>query len=582
MLLSILYCALAFASDAILVTATKNDSAPYEVPFSVGHLSGEDWDRYGGQAENGLSAVPGLSFSSGGGPGQTRSVFLRGARAEDTLVLVDGIPLNDPLSPSRSFDFSQFPTSDIERIEVLKGPQSVLYGSDAMGGVVQIFTKSRLSSSARLEGGSYGTIRARATHLGFHAGFERSDGISAADSENGNTERDGHKSWNLGGAREFSLGDRAKIRLQGLFHRNRTDTDRNGGAGGDSVGTYTRNSQLLFKADTLRISLDGVEWALGTSLLDRDRSDNTVSPAFYRARLWKAETSLKKKIGNHIPTAGGEYSEEAGRSSEIQGRRRFRGGAAYLQEQYLAGRWQFVGGGRLDYHSEHGRSLNYRAGIGFWVVPSELRVKASIGSGYKAPSLYQTYSIYGTPGLRPSQILGGDAGMEYSSGDWSAEATYFQNRFRDLIDFDSARSRYFNIGRAQTSGLELGLGRAFGPLSLKGTFTSLRSEDRATGQKLLRRPTSSGSAELSYQAKQKTGAALNMRYVGHRIDIHPSLFSRQNMPSFFLFGASAHHQLSSRFKLVARAENLLNRKYQETSGFGTPGLSGYLGIEAEL
>jgi vitamin B12 transporter len=578
---TLLFAPSSFAMDAIVVTATKNGTPRAELPLSVDKITGDDWEQAGEQAETALQSVPGLSFSASGGAGQTRSVFLRGARAEDTLVLLDGIPLNDPLSPSRAFDFSQIPASEIESIEVLKGPQSVLYGSDAIGGVVQLFSK-REGSRARFEAGSYGSMRLRASHLGLQGGFERSDGFSSADEANGNREKDGHKSWNLGGTRDFSLSERTSLRVQGQYHSARTDTDRNGGAGGDSPGTFTRNHQLLFKAETFHLSRSGFEFTHGATILDRERDDNTVAPAFYRASRWRAETGVKKKFGPHLPALGAEFSAETGRSSEISGRRRFRTGGFYAQNQFTAGRWQAVLGARMDFHGEHGRATTFRTGLGYWIAPETLRARFSLGNGFKAPSLYQTYSSYGTPGLRPSRTIGGDFGFDLTSGPWGGELVYFQNRFRDLIDFESTSSRYFNIGRAKSEGVEAGLARKIGLLSAKASYTYLTARDQNTRLRLLRRPIGSGAASLTFTPTALWETALRLRYVGTREDIHPSLFVRQRMPSFFVWSAFGGYEFKPGWKVQGRVENLFNRHYQETSGFGSPGLSGYAGLEADL
>jgi len=571
---------LSLADDTILITAEKYDDIP--PPYSSERVSGSDWDQAGARPEIALQAVPGLSFSSSGGAGQSRSVFLRGARAEDTLVLLDGIPLNDPLSPSRSFDFGQIPAMDIESLEVKKGPQSVFYGSGAMGGVVEIHTKETLNPRIRLEGGSFGTIKARGSHLGFHGGYESVSGFSAADEAEGNSEKDGHKAWSLGGVKRFPLGDRANLKVQGLYHSSKTDTDMAGGAGGDSIGTFTRNSQLLFRAQTLRISSGGYEWRTAGSLHSLERDDNTVAPAFYRAGLWKTETSIKKQFGRHLPALGVEYGEETGRSTDLPGRKKFRGGALFGENQFNTQRWQLALGGRVDFHSEHERAETFRTGAGYWILPDIWRIKASIGSGFKAPSLYQTHSTFGTLGLRPARSLGGDLSLELTQSDWSGEITHFRNYFSELIDFDIASSRYVNTGKAKTSGFELGLLRRFGLFSLKGAFTSLRAIDKKTGQKLLRRPDLSGALEAAYKMGEFAGASARFRYVGEREDVHPVLFSRQPMPAFFTLGANLYHQIKPGWKLLVRGENLLNRHYQETSGFGSPNRSAFVALEAEL
>lgn len=569
----LLFPILSLAEPSILVTANEDNESAY--------VSGAQWNGAGEKAETALRQS-GISFATHGGPGQTRSVFLRGARAEDTLVLLDGIPLNDPLSPSRSFDFSQVPTGDIERIEILKGPQSVLYGSDAMGGVVQFFTRRDPGRPRlRAEGGSYGSYRARASHLGFHAGYERSAGFSAADEREGNTERDAHEAWNLGGQKVTALGENTNLRLQGIFHRSKTDTDRTGGRGGDSAGTFTRNEQLLFRAEATHVE-NGYQWVTAGSLFSRDRDDNTMAPAYYRSRLWKTETNVSRSFGAHTPTLGAEYYEEAGRSSEIQGRRKFRAGAAFLHDRFSSGRWEAALGGRLDFHSEHPTAANFGLGAGYWLSPNTLQARAHLGSGFKAPTLYQTYSSYGSPSLSPSRSIGGDIGLLWRGGPWEAELGYYANRFRQLIDFDVVRSRYFNIGRAQTHGMEASITRELGSFRLKNSLTTTHAVDKITGLKLLRRPAINNSLELIYDRAGRRGATLFLRYVGKREDIHPVLYTRQMMPAFFTANLDLYYRLSSAWKITARGENLLDRHYQETSGFGTAGRSGYLGVEAEL
>ncbi|RYZ97232.1 MAG: TonB-dependent receptor, partial [Proteobacteria bacterium] len=208
------------------------------------YIRGEDWEAGGERIENVLPAIPGVAFSAAGGPGQTRSLFLRGAKAEHTLVLIDGMPVNDPLSPARGFDFGQIPVGDIEAIEVLKGPQSVLYGGDALGGVIKIFTR-QADARPRLffEAGSFATLRLRASAKGLAAGFTRSRGFSSADQRQGNFEPDGHLAGNISLNQAYPLGPRRTLRATAFYNYAKTDTDRAGGPGGDSFGTFTKNSQ---------------------------------------------------------------------------------------------------------------------------------------------------------------------------------------------------------------------------------------------------------------------------------------------------------------------------------------------------
>lgn len=576
----LLFFSLSAHAETVVVTATRSGTSTGSLPYSLGVVGGEAWQANGENVETALSGIPGLAFTSAGGPGQTRGVLLRGAKAEHTLVIVDGMVMNDPLSPSRTFDFGQIPVSEIERVEIIKGPQSVLYGSDALGGVVQIFTKKGAHPpKARIEAGSYQSGKAQASYLGFHGSYEKSKGFSAADEREGNSERDGITAWRLGGKKDFSLSDRLSLAVQADYEDSRTDTDANGGAAADTFNTYTNHQQLLFRADSVYLHREGVEFSTGASLVTHERDDNTVSPAFYKAYLTKLEQLVRLTRPGRQTTVGLEAFQESGQSNELIHRRSFQGGAIFLQEQF-GRRLHGTAGARLDLRSQHKAEPNLRGGLGYWFVPDFFRVKGSVGTGFKAPSLYQTYSRYGTPGLRAETSLGGDLGLELTSEEWDSEFTVYFNRFRDMIDFDPVRSRYFNLRAAKTYGLEWSLARKFQYVTFRNALTTLHSEDRETGLKLYRRPMVSDTFSVDYHEGQVRGAGVQLRYVGRRDDVHPTLFNRQKMPPFAVVSANAFQRLSQEYKLFLRGENLANRHYQETSGYGVPELSGYAGIEA--
>ncbi|MGE3262993.1 MAG: TonB-dependent receptor plug domain-containing protein [Bacteriovoracia bacterium] len=580
MILFILFFSLCAQAETVVVTATRSEASTRSLPYSLGVVSSDSWQGSGESVENSLSIIPGLAFTSAGGPGQTRSVLLRGAKAEHTLVIVDGMVMNDPLSPSRTFDFGQIPLSEIERVEIIKGPQSVLYGSDALGGVVQIFTKKGAHPpKARIEAGSYQSGKAQASYLGFHGAYEKSKGFSAADEREGNSERDGIVAWRLGGKKDFSLSDSLSLAVQADYEDSRTDTDANGGPAADTFNTYTNHQQLLFRADSVYLHREGVEFSTGASVVTHERDDNTISPAFYKAYLTKLEQLVRLTQSGHQTTVGLEACQESGQSNELVHRRSFQGGAIFLQEQF-GRRLHGTAGARLDLRSQHKAEPNFRGGLGYWLVPDFFRVKGSLGTGFKAPSLYQTYSRYGTPGLRAEKSLGGDLGLELSSEEWDSELTGYFNRFRDMIDFDSVRSRYFNLRAAKTYGLEWSLARKFRSVTFRNALTTLHSEDRDTGLKLYRRPVFSNTISTEFHEGELRGASLQLRYVGRRDDVHPTLFNRQKMPPFAVVSANAFQRLSQEYKLFLRGENLANRHYQETSGYGVPELSGYAGIEA--
>ena len=179
-------------ADTLVVTATRMETPAEELPQAITVIGETELQNKGQNIGEVLRTVPGVVLSQNGGPGQPQSLFLRGAKSEHTIVIVDGIIVNDPMSPSRSFDFSQIPVGEIERIEILRGPQSVLYGSDAMGGAIQIFTKHGYNDPIiRLEYGSYDSYKAGFSAYGFNADYFQTKGFSAADKNEGNTEREG-------------------------------------------------------------------------------------------------------------------------------------------------------------------------------------------------------------------------------------------------------------------------------------------------------------------------------------------------------------------------------------------------------
>ncbi|MGZ3737789.1 MAG: TonB-dependent receptor plug domain-containing protein [Bdellovibrionota bacterium] len=574
----------AHADDKILVTATRGEANAENLPFAGGTASGDRWDSAGGNPETALSGIPGLAFTSNGAPGQPRSLLIRGANAQHTLVLVDGIPVNDPLSPSRSFDFGQIPVSEIDHVEVIKGPQSVLYGSDAMGGVVQIFTKKGKASRARLEAGSYGTAKADLAAMGFRAGYFSTKGFSAADVRNGNTEADGSRNWNLGGSQDFPVTDTFLMRLNAQYNDNRTDTDKNGGAGGDSLNTYSTHSQFLLREENVILLPGEAELSVAGDYSAHDRTDNTNGSDYYKSRLWKVEAVARKTLSSHRLTVGSEFADEGGTSSQTTGGRRdFRSGGLYVQDEIdPRDGLNLVAGGRVDFHSQTETAATYRAGLSYWLWKNVLRAKASIGSGFKAPSLYQTYSSFGSLTLRPEKSIGGDAGIEVKGASWSSDLTFFANRFRDLIDFNLVTNQFFNQSRAETYGLEWQAEKRWGIFHADNSATFQRAYDPATGLLLLRRPRWSDTVEIGVSKERVYGANLLFRYVGERIDSHPVLLTRQTMPAYYTLGADIFRKLTEGIRLVGRGENLLNRNYQETSGYGVPALSAYAGIEADL
>lgn len=573
---------IAYAEDRVIVTATKDPQSTEKLPQSVSKIDEDDWNQAGGILEQALAPVPGVYVSASGGPGQLRTVQIRGAKSEHTLVLVDGIRVNDPVSASRTFDFGSYGTG-VDSIEILRGPQSVLYGSDAIGGVIQIFT-TKLSKGPHvyLEGGSQNTVKANVSAYGFRAGIEKSRGISEADANEGNTERDGYQNFYMGGSQTVPIAEKADLDLVANLSDSTTDTDKAVGRGGDSSNTFSRDRQLIFGAKTHYFLHEGADWSVTGSLIDVNREDNTFSNSYFRGDSWQVGTSYRDKITeNHEATVGIETFKESGTTSDFTGTRYFRGGGVYVQDAFEVGNFHGSLGLRGDAHSEHETAKTIRASLGQWMIARAFRWKANFGTGFKAPTLYQTYSTFGTPGLRPERSYGGDFGLEWKDSDLHLEATYFQNRFRDLINFQS--NHFVNITTTETKGFEFLAAIREKYYGIENAFTLLRSKDRSTGLTLLRCPQNLNTTTITgYFGNTEISGV--MRYVGTRDDVDPNslTFARKSLPSFYVFGANGTQRLSEQAKLHLRIDNLLNRQYQELAGFGTRGFSAYLGAEFNL
>lgn len=285
--------------------------------------------------------------------------------------------MNDPLSPSRGFDFGQIPASEIDHIEIVEGPQSVLFGSDAMAGVIQIFTKRGAANpNLRIRGGSYGSGKASLSAYGFYAGGERSDGFSAADKREGNEEIDGYRAYHIGGVKDFILDARSTWRNTAHLSDSKTDTDRNGGKAGDSRNTFSRNSRLHFRSELNHAFVNGIDGSLAGSANIIDREDNTSGPAFYKANLWKLETLWNKSVSAHDFTLGAEYARETGRSTDLPQEKSLHTYGVFLQDQFRSGAFLANLGARIDFPSEQGNPQTYRAGFAFIGSPREMERKS--------------------------------------------------------------------------------------------------------------------------------------------------------------------------------------------------------------
>jgi vitamin B12 transporter len=612
----------------IVVTATRLETPERKVGSSLTVITADELVRTGEPfVLDALEAALGLATSRNGGPGAAASVSIRGAGSEHTLVLLDGLELNDPINPARSFDLAHLSLSEVERIEVLRGPQGLLYGSDALGGVVNIITRTgrgrprfALASAAD----TLGTLSVDVSLAGsgdradysFALFHERTPGISAASAAYpANVEKDGFRHLGLSARFGYALRPATRLTLAARAVTARTELDNFGGPGGDDPNSRQDYATLHVHSQLRDLSPRGrwerlltLSW-LGSrrdhlNPADEAHPDDREEGA-YRGDLFKLDWQNNIFLAPaHTLTAGLELEEERGRSdyiaegawgASVSSFPSARAGSAGL---YLLDHWEtrdrfFVTAGvRAETHRRTGPALTFRVAPAFLVAATGTRLKASIGTGFKSPSLYQLFAPptswgpVGNPGLRPERATGLDAGVEQrlASSRIVLGLTWFRNRLRDLVDFDT-QAGYVNIGRARLAGLEASAeARPADGLRLTASYTRLSARDLDAHTELLRRPRDKFAAEASARLFARFDLAARVLWIGRRLDRDFSAYPYQTvaLPAYVLLDIALTASLNRGLELFVRADNLLGERYETVWGYGAPGRTLRTGLRLGL
>lgn len=575
--------------DEVIVTATRLPTTPVDAP-GVHVVTADEIERTGALfAADVLVTVPGVSLYSEGAFGGQTSVRLRGATADKTLVLVDGVPLNDPSAPSGAYDFSSLSLAEVDRIEVLTGPQSSLWGSSAIGGVVSITTRELDGVSAELEGGSFDTLRGRIAvgtadddrALSAFVSGLRTDGISKADEADGNPEEDGFETWTAGAAARQRLGERVEV--DGRVRYSESEIDLDGyPAPFYLLGDTADRSESRTWSGFGRVRIEGpaeVTHALSVSLYDVERQSFGDFTDRYTAdrQVWRyvAERDLP---GERFGFAGGvEHEEVRGDTSsdeaELSTTSVFAVGRFRPSERLTASL-----GLRHDAPDDFDGETTFRASL-VGDLGGGFRAGGSYGTGFKTPTVSQILCdfCFAPPmALTPETAEGFDVSLGWRSADrrFEASATAFRLDVEDQIAY--VGGRYENISRTTADGIELEARAGFGGgFSLKAAYTYTDAADRSTGLRLLRVPEHSGSATLFWAGDRFSGA-LTMRGESEQTDVDG--FGTGVRDGFVTADVAAAWQVTEQIELTARVENLFDERYQEVLGYGEPGLSGYLGV----
>lgn len=542
-----------------------------------------------------LRRLPGVTISRNGPSGSFTGVRVRGAASEQLLVLIDGVKVNDVAAPGGGFDFANILAGSVERIELLRGPNSVIWGSDAMGGVMNLTTRQVDGLSASAEYGAldtgYATLSGGVVTDRLEAGLTGSyydtDGFSAA--SNGD-EDDGFRQWQLAGRGRFWLNDSLSLTANGRYADGRleqdgypapfyafADTDdlqdteeysgrigaeyngdslnlRGGYAISDTTRLYTGESYGDFPYETK----GGLERA---ELFGRLDFTESLGVDFGAAREWYEFEDSGSDRSTTLTSGHGQLSW-------TQSAVTLAAGVRYDDHQLFGGEWIFGANGAL-------------------ALGSGLRLRASYGEGFKTPTLYQLYSFYGDVDLSPERSEGYDVGIEKGSrdGPFFAALSLFRRDSTNLIDFDLAENVYYNVGKARAQGVEIELGaRPDENLRLGLVYSLLDAEDRTSGgtfegNDLNRRPDHALTAMIDWASPVGLMLGTDVRLVGDSFDDRGNAV---RLDGYVTVDLRASLPIGERLELFGRVENLFDAGYQTVAGYNSGGAAAYGGARVRI
>ena len=612
----------------VVVSATKSQTSTLELANSVTVIdSAEIANRNSSNVFDLLKNEYGVSYTRQGGPGTLSNINIRGGNSSYTLVLVDGIEVNLNNDPSNFYDFASLSTDNVQSIEILRGPQSTLYGSNSLAGVINVITKKGIgkpSFSLLSEAGSYKTFK---NTLGMNGnvsdfnysvtlGRAESEGFSAASEKYGNTEKDGYKKNNISARLGYDFTETAQLNLLMSYNNSKSDYDQTAGKFGDDPTYIFNQEEFSFRGEGKFDLLDG-KWnqKIGASIFRNVRKYNFDYSKFNAAASNSSYDGRKIKIDwqnnfnlleNHLLTFGIENISEAAVSEyfyfsqffnyeSLFPQKKSNTFGTYLQDQLKIGQSFFSTlGVRFDNHDKFGSVFTYRFAPAYIIWETGTKLKATFGSGFKTPSLFNLYDpAYGNLDLNPEESIGFDAGVEqFLANDLlSIGVTYFQNNYKDLIGFDQS-FKAINVNKAKTNGVETYLtAQMFDKLKIKLNYTYTNAKDESDGldndeRKLIRRPEHKVGSYLSYNFSPKANANVEVIYIGEQDDlVFDNLTftsSRIQLDPYILLNFSAHYQLLEFLRFNLRLENILDSDYEEVYGYATPGFSIYGGIKLSL
>ena len=621
--------------DEVVVTATRTPTTLERIGgSSVTVITAEDIEakKYL-TIKDIIKGAPNIDVVSNGGLGSSTSVFMRGADSKNTLILLDGIMVNDPSSIDRSANIANFTVDNIERIEIVRGPLSVLYGSNATAGVINIITKKgsgKPSFYAGAEGGSFKTWKAYGGidgsldkfNYSLSASLIDTEGFSAANADNdgipqgdNTSEKDGWENSTLSG--QFGFDITSQFSINAVFRYMESEIREDNWKFYDSVNSLyvgyafddpsvagekeqrTKSDQLFGKISMHNKLFDDFlqsELYIKGAKQDRQSYFNTGAESYDfsgddREFGWQGDLNFS----NNILSLGALYFEEemTSASSTINDQKT-NTKSLWFQDQFFVGEsFDIVAGVRVDKHDRFGSEPTYRIAPAYRINETKTLLKASYGTGYRAPSLYELFHpVIGNVNLEPEKSTGWDVGFEQSfdNPNITFGATYFDDTYKNRIAWDWTiptiwGGAYNQLpGNTDISGVEVFSNwQVNNNLDLVLNYSYLTTKD-PDGKALPRRPFNKCSLNIRYRFLEKGLINTDIFWVGDRDAIPSATDLNGNqvstLDSYTLVNVSASYDLNDTIQIYGRIDNLFDEEYEEAWSYATPNLSGYLGLKA--
>ena len=582
-----------FANEVkeIIVKGARIDTSEDNFGSSIFILDSEEIRLRGiRSAIDAISFSPGVTTKKNGSFGGVGSVRIRGASSSQTLVLIDGIPVNDASSPGGGYNFEYLDTSNIDRIEVLRGSQSTLWGSDAIGGVVNIYTKSAEKNSISLlsEIGSFG-LRKINSELGIASNSSKFlflvddtslDGISKADKKDGNVEKDGFETNSYSFKGDIDLNN---IQIKGLLSYIKSDVeyDSFGFVTGVQDGDERSITEEFIGNLTIKFNLFDDKlvntFSVNQSDISRDyfTNDNLTFGADGERKLYRYQGNIG--FGGFNKIAFGLEKEESSVNVD-----KLSIDSYFFLYQFQPIKDLVISAGIRNDDNKGFNSKTTRKISAAYRVSENLSIKTSWGEGFKVPTIFQTTFFCcgaesANTNIRPEESTSYDLGFDFNLKDkFSFTLVYFKKDINDQINFSLGLGGYENIDFVESDGFEVSANSEITEeINLYLNYSYIDSID-GRGQRLINIPKDSGELALTYNSSFNLSGSLTIKYNGSEISTYG------NLDSWLRADINLFYKLNNFSEIYFRVENLLDKNYQQVFGYGTPDRSGLIGVKVNF